>query len=31
VPIANGGPVGLVVPNRRAFDWVKWVGTIRVE
>jgi DMSO/TMAO reductase YedYZ molybdopterin-dependent catalytic subunit len=31
LPIANGAPLRLVAPNHRGLDWVKWVGTIRVD
>ena len=31
LPVANGAPLRLVAPNHRGLDWVKWVGTIRVE
>jgi DMSO/TMAO reductase YedYZ molybdopterin-dependent catalytic subunit len=27
----HGFPVRLVVPGRRGFAWVKWVGTVDVE
>ncbi len=30
LPVANGAPVRLVVPNRRGLDWVKWVTEIEV-
>jgi DMSO/TMAO reductase YedYZ molybdopterin-dependent catalytic subunit len=30
LPIANGAPCRLIVPDRRGLDWVKWVGEIRV-
>jgi Oxidoreductase molybdopterin binding domain len=30
LPLANGAPCRLVVPNRRGLDWVKWVTEIRV-
>jgi len=30
LPVANGAPLRLVVPNRRGLDWVKWVGTIKI-
>jgi DMSO/TMAO reductase YedYZ molybdopterin-dependent catalytic subunit len=28
LPIANGAPCRLVVPDRRGLDWVKWVTEI---
>ena len=31
LPVANGAPLRLVAPNHRGLDWVKWVGTIRVD
>jgi DMSO/TMAO reductase YedYZ molybdopterin-dependent catalytic subunit len=31
LPVANGAPIRLVLPNRRGLDWVKWVGAIRIE
>jgi hypothetical protein len=31
LPVSNGAPIRLVLPNRRGVDWIKWVGTIRVE
>ena len=31
LPIANGAPCRLVVPNRRGLDWVKWVDQIFVS
>jgi Oxidoreductase molybdopterin binding domain len=31
LPAANGAPLRLVLPNHRGLDWVKWVGTIRVD
>lgn len=31
LPLANGAPCRLVVPDRRGLDWVKWVGEIRVS
>ena len=30
LPLANGAPCRLVVPNRRGLDWVKWIGEIVV-
>ncbi len=30
LPVGNGAPVRLVVPDRRGLDWVKWVRTIEV-
>jgi DMSO/TMAO reductase YedYZ molybdopterin-dependent catalytic subunit len=30
LPIDNGAPCRLVVPNRRGLDWVKWVAEVRV-
>ncbi|MDQ3937500.1 MAG: molybdopterin-dependent oxidoreductase, partial [Chloroflexota bacterium] len=30
LPVANGAPCRLVVPNRRGLDWVKWVSEINV-
>jgi DMSO/TMAO reductase YedYZ molybdopterin-dependent catalytic subunit len=30
LPVANGAPLRLVVPNRRGLDWVKWVESIEV-
>jgi len=30
LPIGNGAPVRLVVPDRRGLDWVKWVTAIEV-
>ena len=30
LPLANGAPCRLVVPNRRGLDWVKWVDEIVV-
>jgi DMSO/TMAO reductase YedYZ molybdopterin-dependent catalytic subunit len=31
LPVANGAPVRLVLPNHRGLDWVKWVASIRIE
>jgi len=31
LPLENGAPVRLVVPNRRGLDWVKWVDEIVVS
>jgi hypothetical protein len=31
LPVANGAPCRLVVPDRRGLDWVKWVTEIEVE
>jgi hypothetical protein len=28
LPVANGAPLRLVVPNRRGLDWVKWVDEV---
>ncbi len=30
LPIANGAPLRLVVPERRGLDWVKWVSEVEV-
>jgi DMSO/TMAO reductase YedYZ molybdopterin-dependent catalytic subunit len=30
LPLANGAPCRLVVPNRRGLDWVKWVAEVRL-
>jgi DMSO/TMAO reductase YedYZ molybdopterin-dependent catalytic subunit len=30
LPVANGAPLRLVLPNHRGVDWVKWVETIRI-
>jgi DMSO/TMAO reductase YedYZ molybdopterin-dependent catalytic subunit len=30
LPLGNGAPCRLVVPDRRGLDWVKWVSDIRV-
>lgn len=30
LPVANGAPCRLVVPDRRGLDWVKWVADIEV-
>jgi DMSO/TMAO reductase YedYZ molybdopterin-dependent catalytic subunit len=30
LPIANGAPCRLVVPDRRGLDWVKWVAEIEI-
>lgn len=30
LPLANGAPLRLVVPDRRGLDWVKWVERIEV-
>lgn len=30
LPVANGAPCRLIVPDRRGLDWVKWVDEIRV-
>jgi DMSO/TMAO reductase YedYZ molybdopterin-dependent catalytic subunit len=30
LPIGNGAPCRLVVPDRRGLDWVKWVEEIEV-
>ena len=30
LPVDNGAPCRLVVPNRRGLDWVKWVTEVRV-
>jgi DMSO/TMAO reductase YedYZ molybdopterin-dependent catalytic subunit len=30
LPIANGAPCRLVVPDRRGLDWVKWVAEVEV-
>jgi hypothetical protein len=30
LPVGNGAPCRLVVPDRRGLDWVKWVDEIRV-
>jgi DMSO/TMAO reductase YedYZ molybdopterin-dependent catalytic subunit len=31
LPLGNGAPVRLVVPDRRGLDWVKWVDRIEVS
>jgi DMSO/TMAO reductase YedYZ molybdopterin-dependent catalytic subunit len=31
LPVANGAPLRLVVPDRRGLDWVKWVAEIEVR
>jgi len=31
LPLGNGAPVRLVVPDRRGLDWVKWVTEIEVS
>ena len=30
LPLENGAPLRLVVPDRRGLDWVKWVDRIEV-
>ncbi|MFL5726642.1 MAG: molybdopterin-dependent oxidoreductase [Chloroflexota bacterium] len=30
LPLANGAPLRLVLPDHRGVEWVKWVGTISV-
>jgi hypothetical protein len=30
LPVANGAPCRLVVPDRRGLDWVKWVAEIEI-
>jgi DMSO/TMAO reductase YedYZ molybdopterin-dependent catalytic subunit len=30
LPVGNGAPVRLVVPDRRGLDWVKWVESVEV-
>ena len=30
LPVANGAPCRLVVPDRRGLDWVKWVEEISI-
>ena len=30
LPLANGAPCRLVVPDRRGVDWVKWVTAVEV-
>jgi Oxidoreductase molybdopterin binding domain len=31
LPLANGAPVRLVMPDRRGLDWVKWVTAVVIE
>jgi DMSO/TMAO reductase YedYZ molybdopterin-dependent catalytic subunit len=31
LPVANGAPLRLVLPNHRGLDWVKWVATITID
>jgi len=31
LPVGNGAPLRLVVPDRRGLDWVKWVTEVRVS
>jgi hypothetical protein len=31
LPIGNGAPVRLVIPDRRGLDWVKWVAEVEVR
>ena len=30
LPLGNGAPLRLVVPDRRGLDWVKWVTSVEV-
>jgi hypothetical protein len=30
LPVANGAPIRLVLPDARGLDWVKWVGEVEI-